>query len=265
MKQPLILALTVLVLQAPGQTLFYSQPETKDFDRFRFHTITRKDNRLVIYKAVSFNSALSTGPLLLHSAPGGAIVESDISVYDSLMGQISETRLPLPKEISGVDFIVYDDFFYLIYQYLRDHLVCCMAVKVDFTGQFLAPPVCLDSTRNPTSPASTPPASSNGLTGSRFPSRTSITIASVTPASSPATASISIYNETIRNKQFLSGQCIDAGGMLNPDSRFREDQPLDGQNDLYTYYPRLAEQVGADELIIPCRKGRQVCLAKLRL
>jgi len=535
MKQSLILALTFLVLQAAGQTLLHSRPETTDFDRFRFHIITRKDNRLVIYKSVSFNSTLGAGPLLLHSAPGGAIIESDISIYDSLMGQTSETRLPLPKEISGVDFIVYDDFFYLIYQCLRDHFVCCMAVKVDFTGQFLAPPVCLDSTRNTEftnqtriysvvssedkqkimvyklngSPSTGTilsaalfdsrlhelhrtrsgfdmpvaeflsefqldnqgnflfvglshslfrdkpekailftlkpdndslgygyflsgkvyldnihllidntrsryilssfyaPAAQGDVEGifiqirdaaGRRPARTvftilsdslrhavrprgrlskvfnnyylqgihlladgSFTIESQELIQSPEptyynrwsyleyhgvqregsshlmndarekdvyfpwddwrlvdlpgfnynrhsfgssaglvarfdptgivqwfnritipqqdihhdrigyTSIVAgdrlyfIYNETIRNKQFLSGQCIDAGGVLNPDTRFKEDHPLNGQNDDYTYYPRLAEQIGADELVIPCQKGRQVCLVKLRL
>lgn len=535
MKQSLILTLTLLVLHATGQTLIHSKPEVKDFDRFRFHIITRNDNRLVVYKAVYFNTTANTGPLLLHSAPGGSIIESDICVYDSLMEQVSETRLALPKEISGTDFIVYDDFFYLFYQYLRGHNVYCMAAKVDFNGRQLGPPVCLDSTHNvdfnyqsqiyavinsedrqrimvfklnggPTTGTILSTAlfdsqlhelhrTNHGInlkggeylsefhldnkgnllfvglshtldrgkpenailfnlkpvgdsldyayvlsgtvylddvhllidnTRGRYilssfytpdsqgdvegiflqirdaagtrPARTTFTILSdslrravhdrgklrkvfndyyvqsmhlladgsftietqelvqspeptyynrwnhipyrgiqrvgsnflfydawekdhyfpwndwrlvdlpglhYSTVSFISTAGLVarfdptgiikwinrftipqrdikhdrlgytsivadgrlyfIYNETIRNKQFLSGQCIDAGGELNTDTRFKEDHALTGQSSDYSYYPRLAEQVGADELIIPCQKGRQVCLVRLRL
>jgi len=534
MKASLILALTFTVLHAAGQTLLHSNPETKDLDRFRFRVLTRKDNRLVIYKSVSFNSHTNTAPLLLHSAPGGAIIENDICIYDSLMNQQSEMHLPLPKEISGAEFIVYDDFFYIIYQYKHGYFLNCMAARVDFNGQLLGAPVCLDSTRNagldnqsqiyavtssedkkwimvyklnggpgtgtilnailfdgqlhelhrsthgidlpgaeylsefqldnqgnflfvglshslsrdnpekailftlkPSSDSlsygyflsgtvflddvhvlidnlrgryilgsfftSAPQGDVEGLfiqirdANGRRPARTTFTlfsdslrravhdrgnlrkvfnnyylhgmrlladgtftletqqlIRSPDPGyynrwsymiyhgvqhvgssflfnntwekdryapwndwrlvdlpglayhaanfSSDAgliahfdplgivqwmdriripqndihhdrlgyTSMVSddrlyfIFNETIRNKQILSGQCIDAEGALNTDARFREDQALGGQNDDYTYYPRLAEQAG-DELIIPCLKGRQVCLARLRL
>lgn len=535
MKQSLILTLTLIVLHTAGQSILHSRPETKDINRFRFHFVTRKDNRLVVYKAAYFNTTANTGPLLLHSAPGGAIIESDICVYDSLMNQTSESRLPLPKEISGADFIVYDDFFYLIYQYLHDFTVYCMAVKVDFTGQFMGTPVCLDSTRNTDFNHQSPiysiinsedkqkimvfklnggPGTGTILTAALFdsglqplhrthhgidmpgaeylsefhldnqgnllfvglshtldrgkpekgilftlkpagdslgygyfltgnvyldnvhllldnlrgryilssfyspdaqgdvegifiqirdvagrrPARTTFTILSDSlrhavhdrgslrrvfnsyylqglhllsdgsftietqelvqspeptyynrwsylayhgvqrigssilfydswekdhyfpwddwrmvdlpgfnyrrPGFSSNTGLVArfdptgilqwtnrmtipqqdmhhdalgytslvagdrlyfIYNEDIRNKHFLSGQCIDTHGALNTDSRFREDQALEGQIDEYIYYPRLAEQIGADELIMPCQKGRQLCLARLRL
>jgi hypothetical protein len=74
-----------------------------------------------------------------------------------------------------------------------------------------------------------------------------------------------IYNENIRSKHFLSGQCIDSRGDLNADTRFKEDHAVDGQKDDYIYFPRLAERTADGEIVMPCQKGRQVCLARLRL
>ena len=73
-----------------------------------------------------------------------------------------------------------------------------------------------------------------------------------------------IYNENIRSKHFLSGQCIDAMGDLNTDNRFKEDRALEGQREGYTYYPRFGEPVDKGEIIFPCQKGREVCLVSLR-
>jgi hypothetical protein len=160
MKFGLVFPLTLLILHAAGQRLFHSRPETKEFDRFHFRVITRKNNRILIYKSVYLNSFTTynerrTPPdhgnygssLNLKSGPTTAIVESSVAVYDTAMQLVSENILALPKEISGVSFIVYNDRFYLFYQCQRGHTLCCMAVAVGMDGQLRGDPVCLDSTQ----------------------------------------------------------------------------------------------------------------------
>jgi len=159
-KFRLVSTLTFLILHATGQTLLHSRPETKDFDRFHFHIITRKDNRILIYKAVYFNAVynengtpISNGDYgatisIRRSGPNNSIIESTVSVYDSSMQLLSENVLALPKNISGVSFLVYEDQFYLFYQCLRGHTIYCMAATVGLDGQLQGTPICMDSTVN---------------------------------------------------------------------------------------------------------------------
>jgi hypothetical protein len=43
MKFGLVFPLTLVILHATGQRLFRSRPETKEFDRFHFRVVTRKN------------------------------------------------------------------------------------------------------------------------------------------------------------------------------------------------------------------------------
>jgi hypothetical protein len=72
-----------------------------------------------------------------------------------------------------------------------------------------------------------------------------------------------LYNVRIRQKTYLTAQSIDPEGELNTDSRLKEDVALKDQNNDYIYFPRMARLVDKGELIVPCRRGHTVCLAKL--
>jgi hypothetical protein len=52
----------------------------------------------------------------------------------------------LPKKTVNVDFVVYPDFFYLIYQYQKKGGLYCMAVKMGADGKKIDEPIQLDST-----------------------------------------------------------------------------------------------------------------------
>ena len=72
-----------------------------------------------------------------------------------------------------------------------------------------------------------------------------------------------LFNSSIRRNTFLSARSIDAAGTLDTDSRFREDLALRDQDNDYLYFPRLAKTVDAGEVILPCRKGGFIYLAKI--
>ncbi len=72
-----------------------------------------------------------------------------------------------------------------------------------------------------------------------------------------------LYNVNIRRNSYLTAQSIDPDGELNTDSRLKEDVALKDQNSNYVYFPRLAKLVDDGEVIVPCRLGHYVCLAKV--
>jgi len=146
-----------------AQKIVYSPPEKQDFNRSRFDVITKHGDNILVYKAVymgnPFTGRYSEGPLLSYAnptpfqyytgpatGPENGIEQSKIVIYDSDMDLRTEKVLPLPKEISGVHFLVYDDFFYIFYQYLVKHTIFCMAAKVNMDGDLIGDPIQMDQT-----------------------------------------------------------------------------------------------------------------------
>ena len=72
-----------------------------------------------------------------------------------------------------------------------------------------------------------------------------------------------LLNSRIRQNTFLTARSVDATGKLDTDSRLREDLALRDQDNDYLYFPRLAKTVDAGEIILPCRKGGFIYLAKI--
>ncbi|HXO73847.1 MAG TPA: hypothetical protein VN824_01430, partial [Puia sp.] len=72
-----------------------------------------------------------------------------------------------------------------------------------------------------------------------------------------------LFNSRIHRNTFLTARSIDATGNLDTDSRLKEDLALRDQDKEYLYFPRLAKTVGAGEIILPCRKGAYIYLAKI--
>jgi hypothetical protein len=72
-----------------------------------------------------------------------------------------------------------------------------------------------------------------------------------------------LFNQTIRNKVFLTVQSINASGNINADGHYKEDMGLKDTYNDYNYFPRFAKQLSPNELIVPCRKGGEPCLIKI--
>ena len=70
-----------------------------------------------------------------------------VSVYQGEMDL--KDKIPLdfiPNKSFNVDFVVYPDFFYLIYQYEKKGVVYCMAAKLDGNVKTMGEPILLDTT-----------------------------------------------------------------------------------------------------------------------
>ncbi|HSZ86333.1 MAG TPA: hypothetical protein VK787_09895 [Puia sp.] len=163
-KINLIMLCASVCIQCSAQKIIYSDFEKKDFDRFRFDVIAKHNDRILVYKATYFSSPFvihnRQAPQLSYANPdqvpnmnnvistasSNSILESAFSIYDLQMKIVKQIVLPLPKEISVVHFLVYDDYFYMFYQYQRVHTIYCTAAKIDMDGEMMGTPVEMDST-----------------------------------------------------------------------------------------------------------------------
>ncbi|HEY4062096.1 MAG TPA: hypothetical protein VGM30_09360 [Puia sp.] len=157
-----------IVAAGHAQTIIYSQPEKRDFDKFKFDVIAKHRNILLVYKAVYFSNPYHTAPrppaqivTTLEQLPirgrrrvsapqnefvNNSVLESAICFYDTTMRLLDEKVLPLPKQITGVNFLVYEDFFYLYYQYRDGRTIYCMAAKIGMDGTMIDKPIEMDRT-----------------------------------------------------------------------------------------------------------------------
>jgi hypothetical protein len=164
MKILLLIAVVFFLCgQNQAQKIIYSEFEKKDFNRFMFDVIGKFGNRTLVYKGVYFASPFEVQnqnrPRLSYanpdpqgntqgmvSTPDNSILESTLCIYDRDMKMLQQITLPLPDQISGVHFLVYEDFFYIFYQYQQVHSVYCMAAKIGSDGRMIGAPVQLDKT-----------------------------------------------------------------------------------------------------------------------
>lgn len=73
---------------------------------------------------------------------------SIIQVFDKNMKELSNERLKfVPDNIINVDFITYPDHFWMIYQYQRNAVLYCDAVKMDALGNKIGEKATLDTVR----------------------------------------------------------------------------------------------------------------------
>ncbi len=71
-----------------------------------------------------------------------------VSVYQGEMDLKEKVDLDfIPSKAYNVDFVVYQDFFYLIYQYQKKGVVYCMAAKLDGNVKKMGEPIILDTTQ----------------------------------------------------------------------------------------------------------------------
>ena len=73
---------------------------------------------------------------------------SIIQVFDKNMKELSNERLKfVPDKVLNADFITYPDHFWMIYQYQRNAVLYCDAVKMDALGNKIGEKTTLDTVR----------------------------------------------------------------------------------------------------------------------
>src|SRR6185437_4661666 len=123
----LFVLLSIFYTAVFSQHITYSQPESGDSKSMDFQIIGKLKENFLIYKNNRNDYAICS--------------------YDDEMRLIGRTNLTMmPDKVLNVDFVVYPDFAYLIYQYQKKNLVYCMAFKLNSEGKLLTDPIPLDTT-----------------------------------------------------------------------------------------------------------------------
>ncbi len=110
-----------------SQKITYSVEDRDDTRDMRYEIVGRMNGNFLIYKASAITHYLC--------------------VFDQDMKQISKEKLDfITDRVFNIDFLQYQDFVYLFYQYQKRNIIYNMAVKVDATGKKLSEPMQLDTT-----------------------------------------------------------------------------------------------------------------------
>lgn len=125
----LLLASILLVPRLlPAQQIIYTEPERDDSRRTNFEIIGKISGNFLVFKNNNSNSA--------------------VCVYDNDMKLLQRVPLAfLPDKYINVDFVAYQDYYYMIYEYQKKSIVHCDVVKMDGQGQKMGEPVELDTTQ----------------------------------------------------------------------------------------------------------------------
>ncbi|MGN6540615.1 MAG: hypothetical protein ACTHKY_07380 [Ginsengibacter sp.] len=110
-----------------SQQITYTQPEPQDSRALDFQIIGKINDNFLIYKNIRSNYSICT--------------------YDNSMRLLNRINMNfMPEKTLNVDFVLYPDFAYMIYQYQRRNTIYCEAVKINSDGKLLSDPVQLDTT-----------------------------------------------------------------------------------------------------------------------
>ncbi|MBN8787900.1 MAG: hypothetical protein J0I84_12485, partial [Terrimonas sp.] len=127
-RSAIFMFLLVLPIALCAQRIRYSEPTKDDFRQVNFEVIGKVGGNIVIYK--NYKS------------------KNDLSIFDGDMKLANKINLEfLPDKLINVDFVPYNDFFYMIYQYEKRNIVYCNVVKMNGEGQKLVGPVEIDTTQ----------------------------------------------------------------------------------------------------------------------
>jgi hypothetical protein len=128
LTQRLLVVLIFLVLASPSiaQRIFYTDVEKDDFRQMNFEIIGRVGGNINVYK--SFRN------------------KNDISVYDNEMKLKNKVKLEfMPDKVLNVDFVIYPDHYWMVYQHQKKNVVYCTAAKLNGEGKLMQEPYDLDT------------------------------------------------------------------------------------------------------------------------
>lgn len=126
-RSSLLVSCLLFVYQSFAQKVVYSEPERDESRRMNFEVIGKVSGNFLIYK----NNRS----------------KNYIGIYDNDMKQVAKEEhdyLPDDRLVS-VDFIAYNDYAYMVYQYQKKNVVYCDAVKVDGMGRKASEVINLDT------------------------------------------------------------------------------------------------------------------------
>jgi len=138
----IFLQLTLFLPAVPlrAQSVTLSPPEKETANRLRIDVIARHEDNILVYKATHPYALGPIGPAAAHSYGN-----STICIYDTSMHAKAQKPLPLPRLVTGLQFLTYDNFFYIFYQYLHGRTLYAMAAKIAMDGSMIGSPVKMDS------------------------------------------------------------------------------------------------------------------------
>lgn len=132
MKKAFFLFLTLIVgadFTADAQRIVYSEPDRDDPRTLNFDIIGKIEGKILVHKEARD----------IHF----------FSVYDLDMKLVEKVKFdffPTKVRILSTDFVAYNDFTYLFYQYQQKNILYAMAVKIDGNGKRIGDPLQLDTT-----------------------------------------------------------------------------------------------------------------------
>ncbi|MBK7884268.1 MAG: hypothetical protein IPJ81_11085 [Chitinophagaceae bacterium] len=110
-----------------SQKVTYSETSKSDGRNMNFEIIGKMGGNFLIYKKIKSNHT--------------------INIYDNNMQVMEKVKLDfVPDRTFNIDFIIYPDFFYMIYQYQKKGILYCMGAKMNAAGVKVNDPVMMDTT-----------------------------------------------------------------------------------------------------------------------
>ena len=111
-----------------AQKLTFSDYSTKDTRDIYFEILGKFDSNYIIYKNVRQKHMLTK--------------------YDANMHIVENIPIDfIPERTFNIDFVTYHDYCYMIYQYQKNYIIYCKAIKIGINGKKLSEPVELDTTK----------------------------------------------------------------------------------------------------------------------
>ena len=111
-----------------AQKITYSPIIREDNSKINFEILGKVGPNYLVYKKVRWKHMLQ--------------------IFNKDMVQLSNERMSfLPDKVFNVDFVIYPDHFFLIFQYQQGATVYCKGVKIDALGKKKSDLILLDSTR----------------------------------------------------------------------------------------------------------------------
>lgn len=130
MAQRILLTGIIMLVSLMGmaQEILYSNPRKEDNMDINFEILGKVGGNYIVYKG-----------------NGG---RHNFQVFDKSMQEISNSRIKfLDDRLLNVDFVVYPDYFFMIYQRQRNSVIYCNAVKFDNKGEAVGDVVTIDTTK----------------------------------------------------------------------------------------------------------------------
>ena len=123
-----VLLLLVLPAAALCQNVSYSDFDQDDSKDMNFEIIGKMNGNYLVYKNVKWRHKIS-------------ILGDDMKIKETVKLDF------VPEKTFNVDFVIYPDHFYMIYQYQKRNILHCMAAKMDGEGKKIGDPIELDTTQ----------------------------------------------------------------------------------------------------------------------